>query len=140
MKLIDELVELDLAAVRGSFALILQATKPYFDKNMNFEPVWLIEILAQGAAGLFYFQCGTVTEPPLGFLVGLDGLSISMEEPLLPGNRLIVMAELVTEFYPFGMYTCQAYLNDTCLAQGNFKFVADQRGQVGTELMKGNSD
>jgi len=131
MRFVDRVLSFDLEQKAGIFSITLDAKKPYFSKNESFQSVWLIEMLAQAAAGVFYFIKSHENKshtPIFGFLVGVE--SFSIDEPvsnLKPGSVLRLEAKMNFDFFPFGIYTCSAHLDENVLAKGTFKFVTQEK-------------
>ena len=131
MRFVDRILSFDLLQKAGTFSIVLDAKKPYFSKDGSFQSIWLIEMLAQAAAGVFYlikFHETKTHTPVFGFLVGLENFDMNeMALDLKSGSILRLEAKMDFDYFPFGVYTCTAFLNEHVLARGAFKFVTQDK-------------
>jgi predicted hotdog family 3-hydroxylacyl-ACP dehydratase len=131
MRFVDKAVSLDMQEKSGVFSMILDVKKPYFSGG-TLQSVWLLEMLAQAAAGVFHWSRlhdKKDESPALGFLVGLENFTVfDGVSHLAAGMELRLEARLTYDFFPFGVYTCSAYWRENLLATGDFKFITQEEG------------
>ena len=125
MLFIDKVIAVDIKRLVGEFSLTVSKGKAYLDHTNKFNSAWFIEAMAQAAGGLFYFQSGGKGAPPQGYLVGLESFNLTVDQPLTIGQVIRLKAKMTVDFYPFGVYECEAWHKDKQLAAGEFKFVVE---------------
>ncbi len=118
MRLIDLIGPFDNPGRHISVDLIVDPTRFYWDNSKNrFKPAWLIELISQASAALYFNLCHAKGEPAsIGYLVGVKHFEFDSSPSIVPGDRLRIHSRLTVDFEPFGVFESQVYLAEVALA------------------------
>ena len=130
MCLVREFLEFDRSNEHALLRFTLKSDMVCARPDGSLDTTWYVEILAQAAAALFYFQSGGSGKPRMGFLVGIEEMDIADDQMTL-GESILVSAKMITEFYPFGVYEVSARKGDVTTARGEFRFMVHPTHDTG---------
>ncbi|MGE0174557.1 MAG: hypothetical protein AB7T49_17310 [Oligoflexales bacterium] len=122
MKLVDTICSVEKGS--GTFVAKLSQSKPYWDAEGNFCNHWLVEIMAQGVASLFFCNKSEANEDPsVGFLLSIDQCRLTPGMDLQVDDQLVIKANLIHNFYPLGVYKAQVLFDGEEIACAEMKFL-----------------
>lgn len=125
MLLVDIIETFDPSDASISVSLIVDPFRHYWDaQRQRFRPLWLIELVSQASAALYFLLCRAKGEPvQIGFLISIKEFAYASSRPIRPGDSLKIRSQLSVDFHPFGVFDSHVYLGDEEIAHSSMNLV-----------------